>query len=244
MNTRYYEKVQRRNKKIYFRIVGVACIVLGLVLALYFFFPLISYQIFLAGAFAAGNIEVPVPKYEVVDSSNLQSLFAEGVSSLTTNFDDARNWYPQIQQAERSNKKVILSTYNLSIPKLGITDATVSSTNFDLSKNLVQYGSTTSPPELGTAVIFGHSTIPAWFDPHNYRAIFATLHTIKIGDEIIINMNGQNYNYKIFSVTITDPDDTNIFAQSFDNSYITIVTCTPPGTTWKRLVVRAGLEKS
>jgi len=29
---------------------------------------------------------------------------------------------------------------------------------------------------------------------------------------------------------------------SFDNSYITLVTCTPPGTTWKRLVIRASLD--
>ena len=72
--------------------------------------------------------------------------------------------------------------------------------------------------------------------------IFAKLHTIKEGDEIVLTVDGKDYTYKIFSIGITDPKDPNIFSQSFDNSYITLITCTPPGTTWKRLVVRASLK--
>jgi sortase A len=75
-------------------------------------------------------------------------------------------------------------------------------------------------------------------------AIFAQLHTIKEGEKIVLTVNGQDYSYKVFSITILDSTNPNIFSQSFDNSYITIVTCTPPGTTWKRLVVRASLEQN
>src|SRR5690606_26351929 len=131
-----------------------------------------------------------------------------------------------------------------SIPKLKIENAIVSTRDYDLEQHLVQYFGTAIPGENGTAVIFGHSTLPSWFDPKNYKTIFATLHTIKTGDEIFITVNGATYKYKIFSILITDPEDTNILSQSYDNSYITIVTCTPPGTIWKRLIVRAALEST
>jgi sortase A len=63
-----------------------------------------------------------------------------------------------------------------------------------------------------------------------------------VGDQIILNVEGKDYTYEIFSTTVTTPDDVNIFSQSYDNSYLTLVTCTPPGTVWKRLIVRAVLK--
>jgi len=130
----------------------------------------------------------------------------------------------------------------LSIPRLKIENAIVSTKDYDLSRHLIQYFGTSIPGENGTAVIFGHSTLPQLFDPKNYKTIFATLHTIKIGDEIEAIVNGIGRKYKVFSITITSADDTNILSQSFDRSYITLITCTPPGTVWKRLVVRASLD--
>jgi sortase A len=84
--------------------------------------------------------------------------------------------------------------------------------------------------------------LPQLFDPTNYKAIFATVHTLQVGDEFSITVEGQSYTYQIFDISITTPEDINIFAQSTDNSYITLVTCTPPGTIWKRLVLRAVLK--
>lgn len=214
---------------------------LGFGVFLYFFFPIISYQLFLANAYEKSSIETPIPKYLVVkDTVDIGSLIAQGIVSLTADFRDARNWYPKL--SPDASRKVPI--YQISIPKLGIDNAEVSTTDYNLDKHLVQYFGTAIPGEKGTAVIFGHSTIPAWFDPKNYKTIFATLHTIKVGDKIEAKVGDVTYKYKIFSITITSPNDTNILAQSYDNSYITIVTCTPPGTIWKRLIVRAALESN
>ena len=49
--------------------------------------------------------------------------------------------------------------------------------------------------------------------------------------------------YKIFNIRIVEQTDTYIFEQNYDNSYLTLVTCTPPGTIWKRLIIKAKLEK-
>jgi len=107
----------------------------------------------------------------------------------------------------------------------------------------VNYGGTAIPPEKGNAVIFGHSTLPQLFNQKDYKTIFATLYKLTVGDVIQIKVAGVEYYYKIFSITVVDPSDTSVFEQNFSDSFLSLVTCTPPGTTWKRLIIKAKLEK-
>lgn len=238
--THYYEKETGGFKFKKKKIAGVCFILVGLLIFLYFLFPIVSYQLFLANAYEGSKLEAPVPHDMVLDRGiGFSGLISSGLSSLTTNYHDARNWYPQMKSETIAKAKV--DSYLLTIPKLGITSAQVSTRDYNLDQHLVQYFGTAIPGEDGTAIIFGHSTIPAWFDPKNYKTIFATLHTIDVGDEIDAIVSGVKYKYKIFSILITSPDDVGILSQNYDNSYITIVTCTPPGTIWKRLIVRATL---
>ena len=64
-----------------------------------------------------------------------------------------------------------------------------------------------------------------------------------VGDIIEITVDGATYNYKIQTITVVEPEDTSVLAQNFGDSFITLITCTPPGTVWKRLIVRAKIEK-
>ncbi len=235
-NVRFFKKRKK--------IIGIMSITVGFITLLYFFFPVLSYHLYLSSAFAGNDIQAPLPQRFVLgDNSSMKGLFASGLSNMTANFADARNWFPNVRKDKKALQKV--SEYDLSIPSQNISHMKVSAVDFDLSKHMVQYFSTSkSPIENGTSVIFGHSTLPQWFDPKNYMAVFAHLHLIKDGDEIVLTVDGQDYHYKVFSRTITDSNDPNIFSQAYDNSYITIITCTPPGTTWKRLVVRASLVES
>lgn len=229
----------RKRKKV----LGIISIILGIITLLYFFFPVLSYHLYLSSAFVENDIQAPLPQRFVLgEGSSMRGLFASGISNMTANFADARNWFPNVRKDKKVLKRV--AEYQLSIPSQNISHMKVSAVDFDLSKHLVQYFSTSkSPTENGTSVIFGHSTLPQWFDPTNYMAIFAHLHLLKDGDEILITVGDQDYRYKVFSKAILDSNDPNIFSQAFDNSYITFVTCTPPGTTWKRLVVRASLQE-
>lgn len=237
--THYYEKhtggfILKRKK-----VAGAIFLIAGVAVFFYFLFPVLSYQLFIANAYE-DKLETPIPKDLVQNAGfGVGNLIASQLDSITKNYTDARNWYPQIKSKTIDEAKV--DKYSLSIPKLKIEDAEVSTRDYELEKHLVQYFGTAIPGENGTAVIFGHSTVPSWFNPKNYKTIFATLHTIKVGDEINATVNGNKYKYKVFSIIITDPEDTAILSQKYDNSYITLVTCTPPGTTWKRLIVKAVL---
>lgn len=232
----YFIKKKKKFTRKTRRILGAGMTSIGIFVCLYFFFPLFLYQIFFG--FSSQIVEIPVPKREMV-GGGFGSLLSQGIANLTLNSYDARSWYPTVHVSNNTS----VPTYSLSIPRLKIQDAVVSTTDYDLKNHLIQYAGTAIPGQDGNAIIFGHSTLPQWFDPKNYKTIFATLHTIQSGDVILAKVNNVLYTYKIFSVTITSPEDTNIFSQAYDHSYITIVTCTPPGTIWKRLIVRARLEE-
>ena len=66
----------------------------------------------------------------------------------------------------------------------------------------------------------------------------------KIGDSINITIGNKVYVYKVVNMSIVPADSTAFLAQDTDGSYVSIITCTPPGTTWKRLWIKAKLATS
>lgn len=155
-------------------------------------------------------------------------------------YTDAGNWFPTEETAfvETSN-----TSYLLSIPKLNIKSATVLVGMEDLKKSLIQYPGTAVPGKYGNTVVFGHSVLPQFFNPKNYLTIFSTLPTLKIGDQIILDYNQISYKYTVEQMIEVVPNDVSILAQRYDDSYLTLITCVPPGTYLRRLIVRARLNK-
>lgn len=242
MNKLYYKKTKKINVKKILKFFSLLVGISGFISLIYIFFPLISWQIYFAPVFAEQNVAFPIPKNEVVTKSSIKSLASSAMSNFSgINYSNAENWFPSFRPVQKGSPRI--SSYKLTISKLNIKNAEVSTLDHDLDKHLVNYIGTAIPPDNGNAVIYGHSTIPQLFNSKDYKKIFATLHTLKIGDEFTVDMQNIIYSYKIFSIIVVDPSDTSIFTQSYDNSYITLVTCTPPGTTWKRLIIKAKLQK-
>lgn len=163
------------------------------------------------------------------------------LASSGDDLSDPNHWYPTKPQ-----KKVVspVNSYTLSIPRLNLFDATVVIAGDDLAKSLIHYGGTGLPGEYGNAVIFGHSTLPQFYKGvKDYHSIFATLPTVKIGDDIIIKLDGVTYNYEVYDKVVVEPTDLSPLEQRFDDSYITVVTCVPPGTYFYRLNVKARLKR-
>lgn len=240
MNKYYYKKSRIFSVRKYGRIIGILLTLIGISIVGYIFFPLLVWQVTLAPVFAAQGVNSPIPKTTMVTSSTIKSLLTTSVSSIGTNYDNANTWFPNLQ-FDQGHYNV--SDYTISIPSIGISNAHVSTTDTDLGKHLVHLGGSTLPPDKGTAIVFGHSTLPQLFDPNNYHTILANAYRIKVGDTIDITVNHITYTYKIFSLLIVNPDDTSVLIQHYDDSYFTLITCTPPGTVWQRLVIQAKLEK-
>ena len=240
MSKIYYKQKRTVNPRTFMRVFGLGLSLIGLLGTLYIFFPVLSWQLYLQPAFAANDITSPIPQTKLVNASTWESLL-EQTMHLGQNLDNAKNWFAS--SAMQSKVTPSLAQYSISIPKLKITDAIVSAVDDDLASHLVNFQGTALPPDKGNSVIFGHSTLPQLYNPKDYRTIFAYAHTLKVGDDILVNADNVEYKYVINNITIVDPDDTSVLAQNFDNSYLTIITCTPPGTTWKRLIIKSTLQK-
>jgi len=140
-------------------------------------------------------------------------------------------------------KKIVtpVNTYAVSIPKLHIEKATVIIGGSDLSQSLIHYGGTWLPGDYGNAVIFGHSTLPQFFNPKSYLSIFSRLPELKKNDEIEVYYDGIAYLYRVVDLVEVDPDNLNVLEQRWGDAFLSLVTCVPPGDPRKprRLVVRA-----
>lgn len=233
---KYYYKKGLNFKKI-LRVLGFIFIAFGGALFFYILFPVLSWQIFFAGAYSQ-SIDYPIPKTTVVGTSNFESLLS--TSNLTgIDYTNAQNWFPNFKY-EKGQAKVPF--FNLSIPAIDIEKAEVSTLDNNLGKHLVNYNARQIPPDNGNAVIFGHSTLPYLFDPKDYKTIFANLYKLKVGDTIWTHVNNVSYKYKVFDILVVDPKNTSVLEQKYNDSFLTLVTCTPPGTVWKRLIIKAKLD--
>ncbi len=207
------------------------------------------------GLVLVGNASIPLLNYQLRYSNRLsgkmispivrersQNIPAIAASAREDNRDYTliSSWFDEpVKLSEHDNPQ--LTDYRLSIPKLGITNAWVQIGGDDLKKKLIHYPDTAVPGQMGNAVVFGHSVLPQFFNPKNYLTIFSTLHTLESGDKIIIDYDGVKYEYLIEKMFEVPPTDVSVLEQRYDGRYLTVITCTPPGTYLRRLVVRARL---
>ena len=113
----------------------------------------------------------------------------------------------------------------------------------DLLAGLVDYMPQNLPGEYGTKSIFGHSTLLQNYNPSNYSSMFSYVPTLENNDSIILKVGDSDYEYKVIDKFIVDPGEISVLTQQFDHSYLNLITCTPPGTYFKRAVVRAKLAQ-
>lgn len=210
-------------------------------------YPLINYQVTFAPQFQKNSLVSPLTPAMVATNdlvtnpvkkamANDTPTFVDEVVNTSLDYTDATSWFTG---SSKKKEAIAYSVYNLSIPKLGITNAAVRSDHTDLKESLIQYPGTALPGNLGNTVIFGHSVLPQFFNPSNYLTIFSTLHKLSPGDTIDIVADGATYTYKISEMYETAPDDLSPLAQVYNGRYLTLITCTPPGTYIRRLIIKA-----
>lgn len=145
---------------------------------------------------------------------------------------------------EASPTKTFSTEYQLAIPSLGIKEATVKANTDDLTRSLVQYQRTAFPGQFGAPAIFGHSTLPQFFNYKNYLTIFSTLPNIKIGADIFIDYAGVKYTYRVSKMYEVKPNEIWVLKQDYSQKTLKLITCVPPGTKLRRLIVEAELIPS
>lgn len=215
------------------KIIAYSFFGLGLFFLLSAVLPIIQFQVEYATKF--GQMINPLSARYYNRSGNI-------LGDLTTDYTQLSNWFVE----DGSNKGEVLNQnidqqYLISIPVLKIENAVVKIGSQDLKNNLIQYPQTALPGQAGSAVVFGHSVLPQFFNAKSYLTIFSTLYRLKSGDEIMVKFDNIDYKYLVEEMFEVQPTDLSILEQRFDGRYFTLVTCSPPGTYLRRLVIKARL---
>jgi len=219
-------------------------LVIGSILLFWSFYPILSFEIY-SRLFIQNKVQTPVPNSNTVSSLERANSVLGSYSVFSNNLRDFTNvslWFPT-QSSSTEKKDFSVKQYYLSIPKLNIQEAKVVVGGEDLATSLVHFLPKSLPGEYGNVVIFGHSTLPQLYNPKDYKAIFTYLPSLEKGDKIVLKLNGLNYEYEVYDMFVVNPDQVSVLEQRSDAAYVTLITCVPPGTYWKRLVLRAKLTK-
>ena len=152
------------------------------------------------------------------------------------------------------NFSIAPTDYRLVVPKLGksVPIVKMGTKNIEgenwkelekqiqdgLRGGVVHYPGTAKPGQYGNVFITGHSSYYPW-DPGKFKDVFALLGKLEVGDSFYIYHNQTKYSYKINEKYEVYPSNVNVLEQPRDKKVATLMTCTPVGTTLRRLIIKA-----
>jgi len=239
-----YLKENTSKKRKAINIVSYVTLSIGLLLLFWSFYPVVSFELYSRFVLKNG-LESPLPNSSTASSiQEAQSVLGsnDAFSSNLKDFTQAHLWFPTKQEKGEKLQGGV-QEYLLSIPKINITKARVVVGGDDLTRSLIHYVPRSMPGEFGNVSIFGHSTLPQLYNEKDYKTIFTYLPSLQKGDSILVTVGDLEYEYEIYDMFVVNPDKISVLDQQYDASYMTLVTCVPPGTFWKRLVIKAKLVK-
>ena len=107
-----------------------------------------------------------------------------------------------------------------------------------LHNGIVHYPGSAKPGQAGNFFLTGHSSFYPWDDGH-YKDVFARLNDLVIGDTYSVYYNGDRHTYRVISKKEVSPNNVSVLDQPSNQRLATLMTCTPVGTTLRRLIVMA-----
>lgn len=157
---------------------------------------------------------------------------------------DLLSYLPDIGPPEN---RVIIPKLGLNIPLVTPSYSSLLKEDWDgvetdiqdaLKHGVVHYPGTARPGQAGNFFVTGHSSYYPWSDGH-YKTIFARLHELEVGDEYWAYYGGDKHRYVITSKKEVKPSDVTVLDQPTNRRTGTLMTCTPVGTTLRRLILQS-----
>ena len=169
----------------------------------------------------------------------------------------ARTFAPVIKSEieYQTNKNKILdltpvnTDFSIVIPKINANTKVIKNVDpynssvyqYALTKGVAHALGTATPDTNGNTFIFAHSA-GNWYQANQYNAIFYLINKLTTSDQIFIYYQNKKYTYLVKELKFVTPTDVKFMNQDLTKHQLTLMTCWPPGTTLKRLVVVAELQ--
>lgn len=144
---------------------------------------------------------------------------------------------PTITQTVSADPRLIIPKLNIDVPirfNVALSDVMEAMNNGVAHYRIA--GASAYPGEIGNFIITGHSAGDV-YSSNPYKYIFSGLERLSEGDLIYVNYESVRYTYKVVRKTVVEPTDVEALIVDTNKPLITLVTCTPLGTSRYRLLV-------
>ncbi len=144
---------------------------------------------------------------------------------------------PLISNNISSEPKLIIPKLNVNAPV--VFGAPPTDTMGAMTEGVAHFrisGASAYPGEIGNFAVSGHSSGDV-YDSNPYKFIFSGLERLEENDLIYVNYEGVRYTYSVVMKQVVDPSNVAALQINTDKPLITLITCTPLGTSRYRLLV-------
>lgn len=156
----------------------------------------------------------------------------EGQSSVAVDPNSAITVGPE--------SRLIIPKINIDMPvDYNVTSVDENTIQMALQNAAVHYnlpGANAKPGQFGNVSILGHSSNDV-FAAGKYKFAFVLSDQLVPGDAFYLHYGGIRYTYKVTEKRVINPDQLAALQIGEDKPMATIITCTPPGTSLKRLLI-------
>lgn len=140
--------------------------------------------------------------------------------------------------------------FGIVIPKLGANAHVVTNVDpydsktyqYALTKGVAHARGTSVPGATGNIFIFAHSS-ENFYEALRYNSVFYLINKLEAGDEIRLYYHNVKFIYTVTGKKLVDSKDVSYLQGESLKATLTLMTCWPPGTNVKRLLVLAELKK-
>ena len=191
--------------------------------------------------------QVLLPFYLIETQSKNTGAIENSVLGASTGFKEVN--FKELSdnriQRELPVRQNLPKYFSLKVPKINISNGVVETNSFSMNPDqyIGHYAGTALPGEVGNVFLYGHSVMPFFFNEANYKTIFSNLHKLENDDIIELDFDGKTYKYKVFEKMVLTPEEVKpletLTPAYLNEKTISLMTCTPPGTSLKRLIVGA-----
>lgn len=179
-----------------------------------------------------------------INSLNQQAR-AEEIQKTNQKLEEERAAQVKLYEIDPTKELAISKDYKLFIPKIGLESDISPSVDLDSEEDYKKQLLTTGvahakgsyfPGQSGSVFLFAHSTDTV-FNIAQFNAKFFSLGELQNGDVIQVTYQGKDFKYSVVDKQIIEPDQVDLVRNS--GNALILMTCTPPGTDWQRLIIFA-----
>ncbi len=159
-----------------------------------------------------------------------------------------RNVSGEMNQEKNSSSlgEVVDTEFGMVIPKIDVNVPVVADVDWTdsqvyqqaLTRGVAHAKGSSHPGEDGNIFLFAHSGAD-FFEALRFNAVFSLMNKLEVGDELTLWYHGQVYRYRVTEKKIVSGDALEYLIEPKEGKVLTLMTCWPPGTTLKRLLVSA-----